>query len=136
MQYPTQDSTESSFPHYPASSDASSTNSLNDINFLQVDPTVSNTRTYRPTSFLMMNSPITPSFPVNAQHLPDVKSDGDLVFSTHAALLDYVTRNWRNDYVTVDLIDQTALEKFSTRPFFMVVSVDAPILIRYHRSLR
>lgn len=85
-----------------------------------------------------MNSPITPSFPATAHQRPDVlKADyDDIVFSSHSAMLDYVTQNWRSDFVTVDLIDQNVLEKFSTRPFFMVVSVDAPILIRYHRSLR
>ncbi|EKM48711.1 uncharacterized protein PHACADRAFT_132240, partial [Phanerochaete carnosa HHB-10118-sp] len=59
-----------------------------------------------------------------------------LTFSSHTEMLDYVTKNWRSDFVTVDLRSQSLLEKFSTRPFFMVVSVDAPILIRYHRSMR
>ncbi|KIP12533.1 hypothetical protein PHLGIDRAFT_97931 [Phlebiopsis gigantea 11061_1 CR5-6] len=70
-------------------------------------------------------------------HLTETDSSVDeMNFPDHAALLEYVTRNWRSDFVTVDLTDPVMLEKFSTRPFFIVVSVDAPILLRYNRSLR
>ena len=86
----------------------------------------------------MMNSPVTPAFASMAFVSPLSGDPGndELVFSKHSELLDFVTRNWRSDFVTVDLTAQSLLERFATRPFFMVVSVDAPILVRYNRSLR
>jgi dCMP deaminase len=57
-----------------------------------------------------------------------------LHFGTEIELLDYVTRNWQSNFVTTELNTRTSLEKFRTRPFFMVLSVDAPILTRYRRN--
>lgn len=86
----------------------------------------------------MMNSPMISSFPAISDVPLSASSavEDHLTFSNHVEMLDYVTKNWRSDFVTVDLTSQSLLEKFSTRPFVMVVSVDAPILIRYHRSMR
>lgn len=86
----------------------------------------------------MMNSPIVPSFPIMMDVPPSERSSvvDQMTFSSHAELLDHITKNWQSDFVTVDLTSQSLLEKFSTRPFFMIISVDAPILVRYHRSLR
>ena len=133
-----QDDVQSTYSHDLASSAASSTPSLDDANFLQVDSPLSNSRSYRPTSFLMMNSPITPSFSALTDVPPSATGavEEQKTFSRHTDLLDYVTKNWQSDFVTIDLTSQVLLEKFSTRPFFMVISVDAPILVRYHRSLR
>ncbi|OCH94750.1 hypothetical protein OBBRIDRAFT_810330 [Obba rivulosa] len=58
-----------------------------------------------------------------------------LVFSSTTQLLQHVTQNWRSNFVTVDLRTRQALETFMIRPFFVVISVDAPIMTRYHRSL-
>ncbi|KAJ7103360.1 cytidine deaminase-like protein [Mycena belliarum] len=55
-------------------------------------------------------------------------------FPSPGALLDYVTRNWRSDFVTVDLYTRDVLEAFVKRPFFLLLSVDAPLLDRFHRS--
>ncbi|KDQ63206.1 hypothetical protein JAAARDRAFT_119158 [Jaapia argillacea MUCL 33604] len=57
-----------------------------------------------------------------------------LAFSSASRMLSYVTQNWRTDFVTVDLNTKELLEGFSRRPFFMVVSVDAPLLCRFRRS--
>ncbi|KAK0208768.1 cytidine deaminase-like protein [Desarmillaria ectypa] len=57
-----------------------------------------------------------------------------LTFDTPSAMLDYVTRNWRTRFVTVDLCTREHIERFIKRPFFMLLSVDAPILDRYRRS--
>ena len=59
-----------------------------------------------------------------------------LSFSSHIQLLDHVTRNWRSNFVTLDLDTRDVLETFVKRPFFMLISVDAPLLERYRRSKR
>ncbi len=58
-----------------------------------------------------------------------------MVFHTTAALLSHVTKNWRTNFVTLDLHTPDELTEFMTRPFILVVSVDAPLLERYRRSL-
>ncbi|EKM61256.1 uncharacterized protein PHACADRAFT_204417 [Phanerochaete carnosa HHB-10118-sp] len=62
------------------------------------------------------------SFPAISDVPPSESStiEDHLTFSSHTEMLDYVTKNWRSDFVTVDLRSQSLLEKFSTRPFFMV----------------
>ncbi|KAJ6604823.1 cytidine deaminase-like protein [Mycena vulgaris] len=55
-------------------------------------------------------------------------------FSSPSSLLDYVTRNWRLDFVTVDLYTRDVVETFVKRPFFLLLSIDAPLLDRFHRS--
>lgn len=60
----------------------------------------------------------------------------ELRFRTPAEMLDFVTRNWLSDFVTVDLNSNEVLRTFLVRPFFLVVHVDAPILCRYYRSMR
>ncbi|KZT05841.1 uncharacterized protein LAESUDRAFT_737177 [Laetiporus sulphureus 93-53] len=59
-----------------------------------------------------------------------------LSFSTPTELLDHVTRNWRTDFVTVDLVSKDVLESFAKRPFFVVINVDAPLHIRFERAAR
>ncbi|KAA1467963.1 hypothetical protein DENSPDRAFT_833135 [Dentipellis sp. KUC8613] len=59
-----------------------------------------------------------------------------LIFSSPTQMLDYVTANWRRNFVTSDLVDEELLGIFSKRPFFMLVSVDAPLRLRYDRSRR
>ncbi|TFK56732.1 hypothetical protein OE88DRAFT_1715646 [Heliocybe sulcata] len=58
---------------------------------------------------------------------------GALCFPNAAALLDHVTRNWRITFVTSDLTDRRTLDQFSTKPFFLLVSIDAPLMDRYER---
>lgn len=55
------------------------------------------------------------------------------MFSSTASMLKHVTRNWQADFVTVDLRTKEQLEPFATRPFVLVVSIDAPLLIRFRR---
>ncbi|KIO31744.1 hypothetical protein M407DRAFT_14058 [Tulasnella calospora MUT 4182] len=57
-----------------------------------------------------------------------------LSFPSAADLLDFATRNWRSNYVTLSLQDRTTLEPFSKRPFFLLVSVDAPVMVRWSRQ--
>lgn len=58
-----------------------------------------------------------------------------MVFRTTAELLSHITKNWRTNFVTLDLRTRDELTELMTRPFVLVVSVDAPLLERYRRSL-
>jgi len=59
-----------------------------------------------------------------------------LCFSTSGELLKYVTENWRNNYVTVDLYTRELIEPFIRRPFFILLRCDAPLIERFNRSKR
>ncbi|KAJ6621190.1 cytidine deaminase-like protein [Mycena sp. CBHHK59/15] len=54
-------------------------------------------------------------------------------FSSPSSLLQYVTRNWRQDFVTADICTRDIVEMFAKRPFFLLLSVDAPLLDRFYR---
>ncbi|KAI8672778.1 hypothetical protein NCS56_00741900 [Fusarium sp. Ph1] len=54
-------------------------------------------------------------------------------FSTPEELLDFVTRRWRSRFVTTDIPTETVLDVFVRRPFFLLLSVDAPLTVRWRR---
>jgi dCMP deaminase len=56
-----------------------------------------------------------------------------VTFQTAEALLDYVTARWREHWVTTDVWDEEVLDIFLRRPFFLLVSVDAPVTVRWDR---
>lgn len=56
-----------------------------------------------------------------------------LVFSSSEELLDYVTQRWRERWVTTNTLSKTALIDYNRRPFFLLISVDAPLLVRWKR---
>ena len=51
-------------------------------------------------------------------------------------MLDHVTRDWRNHYVTTDVLSCDELHEFAIRPFVLIVRLDAPILERFRRTTR
>jgi len=51
-------------------------------------------------------------------------------------MLDHVTRDWRNHYVTAGDLSYDELQEFAIRPFVLIVSLDAPILERFRRKTR
>ncbi|KAI6012453.1 cytidine deaminase-like protein [Pisolithus orientalis] len=55
------------------------------------------------------------------------------VFATPSELLEYVTRHWQSNFVTVDLTSLELISPFIKRPFFLLIKVDAPLLQRYRR---
>ncbi|KAI8937931.1 hypothetical protein NX059_005614 [Plenodomus lindquistii] len=60
---------------------------------------------------------------VDRQHtFPDVDS-----------LLDLVTLRWRERWVTTDIWDDQVVDALLRRPFFLLVSVDAPLSVRWQR---
>jgi len=72
-----------------------------------------------------MNSPVLPAFP-SLRSYPTT-------FTSPEELLNHVTRDWRKNFVTVDLTSSSLVSLFAKRPFFLLVNVDAPLLQRYHR---
>ncbi|KAI0278158.1 cytidine deaminase-like protein [Russula aff. rugulosa BPL654] len=57
-----------------------------------------------------------------------------LSFASAAELLQHVTRNWNQDFVTQDLRTEQAIRMFIKRPFFMLLSIDGPISDRFRRA--
>lgn len=55
------------------------------------------------------------------------------VFSCGEALLDFVTRRWRDRFVLTDIPTEAVLDIFLRRPFFLFLSVDAPLTVRWQR---
>ncbi|KAK1996880.1 hypothetical protein LX36DRAFT_750121 [Colletotrichum falcatum] len=57
----------------------------------------------------------------------------ELAFASAEALLDHVTTRWQSRFVTTDVHDEAVLDTLSRRPFFMLISVDAPLTVRHAR---
>ncbi|KZL76741.1 DCMP deaminase [Colletotrichum tofieldiae] len=68
--------------------------------------------------------------PTNGFHAP---ASNELAFSSADALLDYVTTRWQSRFVTTDVHNEAILDTLSRRPFFMLISVDAPLTVRHAR---
>lgn len=54
-------------------------------------------------------------------------------FESPDALLDFVTKRWRSRFVTTDIPTELVLDVFVRRPFFLLLSTDAPLTIRWRR---
>lgn len=54
-------------------------------------------------------------------------------FATVEALLEFITKQWQRRWVTVDIWDEHVLETLLCRPSFILVSVDAPVSLRWER---
>ncbi|KAH6649886.1 cytidine deaminase-like protein [Chaetomium tenue] len=61
--------------------------------------------------------------PPNPQH----------TFSAPSDLLDFVTKHWRGRWVTTDIHTEAVLDLYARRPFFLLLSVDAPLTVRWQR---
>ncbi|TDL28036.1 hypothetical protein BD410DRAFT_340677 [Rickenella mellea] len=57
-------------------------------------------------------------------------------FPSPAAMLQHVTHNWRTNLVTRDIEDNKSLKPFLIRPFVLLVTLDARILLRFRRAQR
>ncbi|KAI1365758.1 cytidine deaminase-like protein [Xylaria arbuscula] len=58
------------------------------------------------------------------------------VFASEGDLLDYVTKHWRSRWVTTDIHSEAVVDALSRRPFFILISVDAPVTVRWRRHQR
>ncbi|KAF2259444.1 hypothetical protein CC78DRAFT_524755 [Lojkania enalia] len=54
-------------------------------------------------------------------------------FADVDALLDFVTLRWRERWVTTDIWDEKVVDALLRRPFFLLVSVDGPLSVRWER---
>lgn len=61
---------------------------------------------------------------------PDLEAEE---FADFDELLDYVTANWRKNYVLSHIADMETLHKLQKRPFFLHICIDAPVYMRYQR---
>ena len=61
------------------------------------------------------------------------ETPAEFVFGNADLLLDFVTKRWQERWVTTDISDGTTLDRFLLRPFFLLVSVDAPMSLRWKR---
>ncbi|KAL8840934.1 MAG: hypothetical protein Q9170_001127 [Blastenia crenularia] len=55
------------------------------------------------------------------------------VFGRVEELVNFITKRWQQRWVTTDIWNEDILEKLSRRPFFLLVSVDAPLSLRWQR---
>ncbi|PKY02901.1 putative deoxycytidylate deaminase [Aspergillus campestris IBT 28561] len=56
-----------------------------------------------------------------------------LVFDSVDSLISFATERWQENLVTTDIWDGATLDRFLLRPFFLLVSVDAPVSLRWKR---
>ncbi|KAI9512499.1 cytidine deaminase-like protein [Russula earlei] len=114
--------------------DDTSTNTVVDSptrDVLEVDPDPQRGK-LTANSFLSLESsvpsPISPRPP--HRNVPDQS----LCFTSAEELLAHVTKNWCQNFVTQDLRTEQTIQMFIKRPFFMLISIDAPISDRFRRA--
>ncbi|KAL8891762.1 MAG: hypothetical protein Q9215_001198 [Flavoplaca cf. flavocitrina] len=59
-----------------------------------------------------------------------------IAFTKVEELVDFITKRWQQRWVTTDIWDESVLEKLLRRPSFFLVSVDAPLSLRWQRCKR
>ncbi|OBA19634.1 hypothetical protein METBIDRAFT_13378 [Metschnikowia bicuspidata var. bicuspidata NRRL YB-4993] len=67
---------------------------------------------------------------------PGPSADGELdahVYEHFDELLDDVTSKWQQNFVISHIDDSAMLHKLQKRPFFLHLSIDAPVFLRYQR---
>ncbi|ORY64968.1 cytidine deaminase-like protein [Pseudomassariella vexata] len=81
-----------------------------------------------------------PEQPSNSEAIPTTLSihqpsatPASHTFPTATALLDFVTKSWRSRWVTTEIHTEAVLDALSRRPFFILISVDAPLTLRWRR---
>ena len=57
----------------------------------------------------------------------------ETVFNQVDPLVDFVTKQWAKNWVITDICTESVLETLMRRPFFLLVSVDAPVHLRWNR---
>lgn len=60
-------------------------------------------------------------------------ADPQHIFYNVDSLLEFVTLRWRENWVTTDIWDDKVVDALLRRPFFLLVSVDAPVSVRWQR---
>jgi dCMP deaminase len=71
------------------------------------------------------------------QRTPEnASSDNGAYFSSVEELVDFVTTRWQQRWVTTDIYNEAILDVLVRRPFFILISVDAPVGVRWKRFQR
>ncbi|KAL9099322.1 MAG: hypothetical protein Q9163_005161, partial [Psora crenata] len=52
------------------------------------------------------------------------------------SLDEFVTKRWEQRWVTTDICDRKSLEHLQRRPYFILLSVDAPVSLRWERLVK
>ncbi|EFX03626.1 deoxycytidylate deaminase [Grosmannia clavigera kw1407] len=65
---------------------------------------------------------------------PVSSTSSPTVFPSAGTLLDFVTTRWRERWVTTDVAGEATLDVLVGRPFFLLISVDAPLAVRWRRA--
>lgn len=68
----------------------------------------------------------------SSQISTSIRSKGH-IFATADDLLDFITKHWRERWVTTDIPTEAILDMYTRRPFFLLISVDAPLTVRWRR---
>ncbi|KAK9245181.1 cytidine deaminase-like protein [Lipomyces tetrasporus] len=63
----------------------------------------------------------------------EVAGSSYVVFDSVAELLDFVTKRWRERFVTTNIHTVETVETLSPRPFFLLIAVQSPTMVRYDR---
>nr|POE47984.1 deoxycytidylate deaminase [Quercus suber] len=87
------------------------------------------------TPLRVLRSASTPAIERSASdvHVPNGEDTHHKTFSEVAELVEFVTANWRDKFVTTSIYDEGAVDALAHRPFFVLLHIDAPISIRWHR---
>jgi len=68
---------------------------------------------------------------------PDTSPNpGVISFDSAQDLVDYITPRWTERFVLTGIRDMKVLDELSTRPFFILVGVDAPVHVRWARCMK
>ncbi|KKY26618.1 putative deoxycytidylate deaminase [Diplodia seriata] len=81
------------------------------------------------------STPAVEKFAFNA-HVPfdtPPNEHNELCFQDVQSLIDFVTKKWQDRWVTTDIWDEDVVDALLRRPFFLLVSVDAPVTLRWER---
>lgn len=57
----------------------------------------------------------------------------ETTFSDIESLLKFITKQWKQLWVTTDIWNEGILESLLRRPSFILVSIDAPVSLRWKR---
>jgi dCMP deaminase len=70
---------------------------------------------------------------LHLQEASTTPSTDEHTFQTVFDLVDFVTKLWRERWVTTDIYNESILDILVRRPFFILISVDAPVTVRWKR---
>lgn len=57
-------------------------------------------------------------------------------FEDDTEMLNYVTNNWRDDFLIPDMSVLSNVKLFLKRPFFMLITVDSSLMVKFRRFLK